>query len=112
VNPIRSTALAAVCAVFMAGPASAQQEPSEVTDGEIAKYKGIALAACTDGGVSRGEPKEKADAFCGCVVATLNKSMTRAEWQQAYFYSMKKQEKDEATVLAPHVSKLGNCRPK
>ena len=109
---IRSAVLAAVCIVFLAGPAIAQQEPSEVTDGEIAKYKRIAVAACTDGGVARGDPKEKVDAFCECLIDTLNKSMTRAEWQQAYFYSMKKQDKDEANVLSPHVSKLAQCRAK
>ena len=109
---IRPAALAAVLAVLAAGPAVAQKEPSEVTDGEIAKYKALARTACAETGVGRGDPKEKVEAFCSCVIDTLNESMTRAEWQQVYFYSMKQQPKEEERVLAPHVPKIGRCRPK
>jgi hypothetical protein len=38
--------------------------------------------------------------------------MTRAEWQQAYFYSMKGQSKEERQVLDPHLKNVALCMPK
>jgi hypothetical protein len=111
-KPIYPAALAVLFAVFIAGPAGAQKEPSEVTDGEITKYKATARTACTEAGTKRGDPKEKVEAFCSCVLDTLNESMTRAEWQQAYFYSLNNRAAEEEKVLSPHMGKLGRCRPK
>jgi hypothetical protein len=98
-------------AALAAGAALAQQSPSEVTDGEIAKYKATAQKGCRDTGMKYGDPQEKVNAFCNCVLSTLEQSMKRAEWQQAYFYSLKGQEADEKLVLAPHVKQLSACRP-
>ena len=103
--------VAALVTLLASGVASAQKEALEVTDAEIAKYKATARAGCTEAGMARSEPKEKVDAFCSCVIETLEKAMTRAEWQHAYFYAMNKRENDERQVLAPHLAKLGNCRP-
>lgn len=105
-------AAAAACLFFVATISPAQQEPSEVTDGEIAKYKALARTGCNEGGTARGDAKEKVEAFCTCVLERLEKSMTRAEWQQAYFYSIRKDDAGEKKVLAPHVQQLGECRPR
>lgn len=107
---IRSLAL--LLAFLIAGPVAAQKEPAEVTDGEIAKYKALAASSCQDAGTKQGDPKEKVDAFCGCLVATITKTMTRAEWQQAYFYSMKGQSQEERQVLDPHLKNVALCAPK
>ena len=106
---IRSLAL--LLAALISAPVAAQKEPAEVTDGEIAKYKALAASSCHEAGTKQGDPKEKVDAFCGCLVATINKTMTRAEWQQAYFYSLKGQSKEERQVLDPHLKNVGVCMP-
>ena len=105
---------AAAFALAAAQPAAlhAQNEPSEVTDKEIARYKARAKDACMQPGLARGDPQDKVDAFCTCMVDILNKSMTRSEWQQAYFYSLKQRADDERRVVAPHLSNLDACRPK
>jgi hypothetical protein len=88
----------------------AQNEPSEVTDAEISKYKASAEAACRESGAKRGDPQERIDAFCGCVMATLSKSMSRPEWQQVYFYSLNRRNDREMQVLEPHLKKVAACR--
>jgi hypothetical protein len=105
---------AAALALLVVQPVTvrAQKEPSEVTDKEIARYKASAKDACMQPGLARGDPEDKVEAFCSCMLDTLNKSMSRSEWQQAYFYSLKQQPDDERRVVGPHLSNLDACRPK
>jgi hypothetical protein len=103
--------LAVLLACLFSAPVAAQKEPAEVTDKEIGKYKALADTSCRDAGAKQGDPKEKIDAFCGCLLTTLNKSLTRTEWQQAYFHSIKGQTKEEMAVLAPHLKNVAACRP-
>ena len=101
---------ALACALAL--PVYAQNEPAEVTDGEIKKYKAIAETGCRQGGEKRGDPKERVDAFCSCLVATMEKTMKRPQWQQAYFYSLKGQAAEERDLLAPHLNNAATtCRP-
>jgi hypothetical protein len=104
--------LAVLLAVLISAPVAAQREPAEVTDAQIAKYKALAASSCQEAGTKQGDPKERVDAFCGCLVRTITTTMTRAEWQQAYFYSMKGQSKEERQVLAPHLKNVDICMPK
>jgi hypothetical protein len=103
--------LALLLAGLFSAPVAAQKEPSQVTDKEIAKYKALADTSCREAGAKQGDPKEKIDAFCGCLLTTLNKSLTRPEWQQAYFYSINSQTKEEMAVLGPHLKNVAACRP-
>jgi hypothetical protein len=98
-------------AAALAGAALAQESPSEVTDGEIAKYKAIARKACREPGIARGDPQESIDSFCNCIMTTLEKNLKRPEWQQLYFYSIKNQMEQELEVLTPHRRNLAGCRP-
>lgn len=97
-------------AAALAGAAFAQQSPSEVTDGEIARYKATAQKGCRDAGMSSGDPQERVDTFCNCMIQTLEKSMKRTEWQQAYFHSLKNEEAQENAVLEPHVKQIAACQ--
>ena len=99
-------------ALVIAGAALAQDAPSEITDGEIAKYKQLVFNACREPGLKLGDPPERVDAFCSCVVATLEKSMKRPEWQQAAFYGLQKNAEQERSVLAPHLSNIKQCAAK
>jgi hypothetical protein len=101
----------AALACAFALPVFAQKEPAEVTDSEIAKYKQLAASGCRDAGEKQGDPKEKVDAFCGCLISTLEKSMKRPEWQQAYFYSVKGETDRERQVLGPHLKNVATCAP-
>ena len=103
--------IAAALACAFAVPAFAQKEPAEVTDGEIAKYKQLAAGGCREAGEKQGDPKEKTDAFCSCVISTLEKTMKRPEWQQAYFYSLKGEADRERQVLGPHLNNVAACSP-
>jgi hypothetical protein len=99
-----------LCIAFSAS-AHAQNAPSEVTDKEIERYKAAAKDACMAPGLAKGDPRERVDALCSCIIAGLTKSMSRSEWQQAYFHSLRKQPDDERKVIAPHLPKPEVCRP-
>jgi hypothetical protein len=107
---LKAAPIGFLAAIAFAGAAFAQQSPAEVTDAEIARYKSTAQKGCREAGLARSDPQERIDIFCNCVLATLEKTMKRAEWQQAYFYSLKNQEAEERAVLDPHVKNLGVCR--
>ena len=94
------------CAI---APAHAQNEPSEVRDSEIAKYKQVAQSACRDAGKQRGDPEEQVNAVCSCLIAHLEKSMSRVEWQQASLYSIKQQGEEEQRIVVPHLKTFRGC---
>jgi hypothetical protein len=108
---LRTFAVLLTCT--MAGSVSAQKtpSPSTVTEAQIADYKRAAQTACRDGGKQQGDPEAKVEAFCGCMLETLNKDMTPAEWRQVVAYSRNNQEKEEREALMPHLKKLDVCRP-
>jgi hypothetical protein len=96
-------------AFALAGPVHAQKKPAEVTDAEIAKYKATAKGGCMDAGKQKGDPADKADAFCTCLIEYLDKNMTHSEWQRVYVYSMNKQSAEESSVLSPHLTTFRGC---
>ena len=97
-------------AAALAGAAVAQESPSEVTDGEIAKYKKAAYAGCREPGIKRGDPEARVDAFCSCMIAQLEQSMKRPEWQQAYYYFYKNDTEQHNKVLAAHLPNVKHCK--
>jgi hypothetical protein len=108
---MRTHAAALVLCAILSASAFAQKEPSEVTDREIERYKTAAKNACMEPGLAKGDARERVDAVCSCILGALNKTMTRSEWQQAYFYSVRKQPEDERKVIQPHLPKPELCRP-
>jgi hypothetical protein len=107
---LRSFAVLLTCAV--AGSAwAAQKSTSNITEAQVANYKRAAQAACREGGKKNGDPEAKVEAFCGCMLETLNKSMTPSEWRQVVTYSQNNQANEEREALKPHLSKLGACAP-
>jgi hypothetical protein len=87
-----------------------QELPSEVTDEQIAFYQRGIETGCKDSGQRHGDPAEKVSAFCECVIKVLKTSLTRAEWQQAFFSSFRRDPLGEQRVMAPHMQKIGVCR--
>ena len=89
--------------------ASAQDAPNEVTPTQVSTYKlGIEMGRRNGG--KRDDPKEKVEAFCACVMRVLNENMAESDWQRAYYYSRKRQDREEQQILLPHMSKLQACR--
>jgi hypothetical protein len=95
----------------VAGSAWAQKTATDVTDAQVADYKRAAETACRDGGKQQGDPPARVEAFCGCMMETLNKNMTPAEWKQVVVYARNNQAKEERDALTPHLQKLAVCRP-
>jgi 4-hydroxyphenylpyruvate dioxygenase-like putative hemolysin len=102
--------LAVLLAFTIAAPVGAQQTAAQVTDAQVGTYKAAAQQACKDAGTKQGDPAAKVEAFCGCLLETLNKNMTASEWRQAYFFSQKKQVEEESKIVSPHLAKLAVCR--
>ena len=99
-------------ACALAAPAAAQKRAADVTEAQISEYKRTAEGACRDSGKQKGDSEPTVDAFCGCLMETLNKSISAAEWRQIVFYARAKQAEDERRTLAPHLKNLEACRPK
>ena len=104
------SAVLIMCSVLEA-PAAAQKSASEVTDAQIRDYKRAAEKSCLETGKARGDPPEKVASFCKCMTGVFEKNMSRAEWQNAFFFSVQKREKEEANVFGPHLTKVRGCTP-
>ncbi|MFM2112827.1 MAG: hypothetical protein RLZZ271_1487 [Pseudomonadota bacterium] len=90
--------------------ACAQDTPEQITNAQINAYRLGLETGCKNAGRRRGDDAQKVDGFCGCMLEVLNKSMSPQDWQKAYFYSIKKQEREEMLVMRPHMSKIQTCR--
>ena len=107
----KQLALTLVLSGAFAGAAWSQQPGSSVTAKELAAYKRNAETGCQEGGKKQGDPQEKIDAFCSCLMATLEKSVSDAEWRQLVRYSREGRGADEKKALDPHLKNLAACRP-
>jgi hypothetical protein len=88
----------------------AQETPSDVTEAQVLTYQLGMDTGCKHAGRRRGDPTDKVDAFCKCVMKTLKENASQAEWQQAYYFSRKRQDRDEAQTLAPHMPRIQMCK--
>jgi hypothetical protein len=99
-----------ICGATFFGAAYAQDMPEQVTNAQVNAYRLGLEMGCKNAGRQRGDDAQKVDGFCGCMLEVLNKSMSPEDWQKAYFYSVKKQEREEMLLLRPHMSKIQTCR--
>jgi hypothetical protein len=102
--------LALACAVSM--PAGAQKTAAEVTDVQIAAYKATAQKSCVEGGKKQGDPDDRVQAFCGCMMGVLNKNLTQSDWQQAVAFSRENRADEELKIIGPALRQLDTCRPR
>jgi len=87
----------------------AQESPQDVTSEQVSFYKLGVETGCRDQGRRKGD--ENAEAFCSCVMEVLNANVSFEDWQKAYFFSRKRQDREEMQVLGPHMGKVRVCRP-
>lgn len=92
-----------------AASAGAQNSAAQVNDAQIKEYKAVNEKACREAGTSRGDPPETVTEFCKCITALFEKSLSREDWQRAYFFSKQGRQADERNVYGPHESKLRTC---
>ena len=111
VGPYRATAAAITLAWAATAPA-AQQSAAQVTDAQVSNYKRVAAESCREGGKKQGDPEVQVNAFCGCLMETLDKSMSAAQWREVVSYSLNQQLEQEAKALSPHLAKAKACAPK
>lgn len=88
----------------------AQEAPSDVTEAQVLIYQLGMDTGCKHAGRRRGDPTDKVDAFCNCVMKTLKDNASQAEWQQAYYFSQKRQDREEAQALASHMPRIKACK--
>ena len=87
-----------------------QELANEVTDGQVNSYQRAMEAGCKNQGRGKGDPPEKVDALCDCVLKVLKEEVQFSDWQKAYFYSRARNDREEMRILAPHMKKAQVCR--
>lgn len=107
---MNTPAVVVLLALIPAMSAFAQGSASEVTDEQVSIYRTGLEMGCRDAGRRRGDPEAQVNGFCTCMMDVLSKSMTHSEWQQAFFYSVRKRDREEMTVLQTHMPKVKACR--
>ena len=93
------------------GAANATDCTSDVTDAQIRDYKSGNEKSCLDAGKAHNDPPEQVAKFCKCISGVFEKSLTREDWQRAYFFSRQGRAAEERNVFGPHESKVRDCRP-
>lgn len=88
----------------------ALESPSDVTDSQVSFYQLGMEKGCKDAGHRRGDAAEKVEAFCNCMTQALKDDLTYAEWQQAYFFSRNRQDREEMKIIGQHMRKVQGCR--
>jgi hypothetical protein len=110
-SSLPKTATLTLLLVLLATVALAQESPAAVTEAQVAIYQLGVETGCKHAGRRRGDPPELVDSLCNCVIQTLKDNVTFSEWQQAYYYSSKRLDRQEAQVLALHMPKIKTCKP-
>jgi hypothetical protein len=89
--------------------AQAQQAPEDVSELQIVQYKARLQAGCVKDANQGGLVAIQAQAFCGCTAKQLEEAMSLPEWQVATYQSSRQAEKEEMTVLLPHIRKAARA---
>jgi len=93
---------------LVASSAFAQQAASDVTDVQLSTYQTQMEAGCRERGHQRGEPR--ADAFCDCMVKTLQQQIPRSDWVRAYTFAQQGRHADEVQVVKPYLKQVEACK--
>lgn len=90
--------------------AGAQESPTEITEAQVDFYQLGIETGCKDAGRRKGDPVEKVEGFCSCMMRTLKAQLTSEEWRQAAFFSRNHQAREEMQIIGPHMTKIQECR--
>jgi hypothetical protein len=88
-----------------------QTQPPVDDDIHLRTFKLGIDAGCRDAGKRENDPPEKVNAFCTCVMKTLQSEVPPKVWQEISAH-LKAQRPDLANqALGPYLSKLSKCSP-
>ncbi len=92
------------------GCAAHLESPEAVTNVDVDRYQFGLDQDCRDAGAKHGQSPSEIDAFCNCVFDTLNRDLSRSDWNRAVFFYLNGNEHDEERVMAPFLKKVIACR--
>jgi hypothetical protein len=90
--------------------ALAQKSAGEVNVRQVFQYQANVERGCKDRGRQHGDPAERVDAFCGCMIKAMRASVPVDAWQKAYFHSVHNEPEEERKALLPHLPNLQECK--
>ena len=79
-------------------------KPENITPAQILILKSSIEQGCKHRGREVGDSPQKVDAFCECISAELNKSMSETEWKDLIIYAASNRTAERDQLL---VSKIG-----
>jgi hypothetical protein len=94
----------------VAATAAAQEPSAAVTKEQVKTYQASIEGGCRDAGVKGGNPADKVNAFCSCVIATLRENVPFSEWQSAFYHWKLHENDQEQKILAPYMGMMGVCK--
>lgn len=95
--------------ILVGGIAAAHGSPKDVSRLDVATYKDAVGMGCRDQGRRRGDPRERVERRCKCVIETLNARLSDEEWKRATFFAQQRKEQEEARVLSRHMAAVNAC---
>jgi hypothetical protein len=105
---LRTSALALLL-LFTTHAWAQHNDPSQVSAAEVFAYKTGIDKGCRDTGHSKGDPAEKVDRLCGCVMSVLASRLTDDDWRRAVFYGQQGRIPDEQAVITQHFPAVQAC---
>src|SRR5215472_14812551 len=82
-------------------------DPSQVTAAEVFAYRTGIEQGCRDAGHRKGDPAEKVDRACSCLISVLGSRLTDDDWRRAVFYGQQgRGAEEQAVVFTPHATAL------
>jgi hypothetical protein len=97
-------------AIVSACVGTPHNDPSEISALEVSVAKTGMEMGCRDQGRGLGHPPDQVERRCKCVLDTLNAKLTEEEWKRFTFYAQQKRDRDQAEVIAPHMSSVRECK--
>lgn len=107
---MRAAAILLISAMAVSGFASAQTAPEQVTASQVSHYQMGIERGCKNQGRQRGDPVERVDALCACMIETMKASLSQAEWQKAFYFALTRRPEEEMQVVAPYLPTLQTCK--
>ena len=102
--------VAIVAVMLEACVGTPHNDPSEISALEVGVYKKGLDMGCRDAGRDRGDSVAKVEAFCSCVLSTLNSRLGPDDWRRATFLAQQRRNQEERSVMAPHMQAVEACR--
>jgi len=93
--------------------ALAQSSAREVSDLQIAGFKGSMDNGCREAGKKHGDPASHVESVCACLRRVLEENVTIDNWRQAFFEDSRANPAEvQKLLITPNAEKLRACAEK